>query len=57
MTLKECWTGPGALGLFPHAICDVAKLPVLEVLSAVHLKADLTLGLGEVVYDYMTEQK
>ena len=57
VTLKECWTGPGALGLFPHAICDVAKLPVLEVLSAVHLKADLTLGLGEVVYDYMTEQK
>jgi acetoacetate decarboxylase len=57
ITLKECWTGPAALGLFPHAICDVAKLPVLEVLSAVHLKADLTLGLGEVVYDYLAEDK
>ena len=55
ITLKECWTGPAALGLFPHAICDVASLPVREVLSAVHLKADLTLGLGEVIYDYLAE--
>ncbi len=55
VTLKECWVGPGALGLFPHALCNVAALPVLEVLSAVHIKADLTLGLGQVVYDYMKE--
>jgi len=55
VTLKEAWTGPAALGLFPHAICDMAKLPVLEVLSAVHLKADLTLGLGKVVHDYMKD--
>ena len=55
--LKECWTGPGALGLFPHAICDVGELPVLEVLSAIHIKADLTLGLGEVIFDYLTEPK
>ncbi|HEY9213046.1 MAG TPA: acetoacetate decarboxylase [Ancylobacter sp.] len=55
VTVKEAWTGPAALGLFPHAIADVAKLPVLEVLSAVHLKADLTLGLGKVVYDYMKD--
>ncbi len=53
--LKEAWTGPAALGLFPHAIADVYKLPVLEVLSAVHLKADLTLGLGKVVHDYMQD--
>ena len=55
VTLKECWVGPAALGLFPHALCNVAALPVLEVLSAVHIKADLTLGLGEVVYDYLKE--
>lgn len=55
VTIKEAWTGPAALGLFPHAICDVAKLPVLEVLSAVHIKADLTLGLGKVVHDYLKD--
>ena len=55
ITLKECWVGPGALGLFPHALCNVAALPVLEVLSAVHIKADLTLGMGKVVYHYMKE--
>ena len=46
ITLKEAWTGPAALGLFPHALCDVARLPVREVVSALHFKADLTLGLG-----------
>ncbi|MBW8639816.1 acetoacetate decarboxylase [Hoeflea sp. WL0058] len=53
VTLKGAWTGPAALSLFPHALAPVADLPVLEVLSAVHLKADLTLGLGKVVYDYL----
>lgn len=55
--LKECWVGPAALGLYPHAICDVARLPVLEIVSALHLRADLTLGMGEVIYDYMAEPK
>ncbi|GAB4067387.1 acetoacetate decarboxylase [Ancylobacter sonchi] len=55
VTIKEAWTGPAALGLFPHAICDVAKLPVLEVLSATHIKSDLTLGLGKVVHDYLQD--
>lgn len=55
VTLKEAWTGPAALGLFPHAICDVAKLPVLEVLSAMHMRTDLTLGMGKVVHDYLKD--
>ncbi|MFG1477167.1 acetoacetate decarboxylase [Xanthobacter sp. V4C-4] len=53
VTLKECWVGPAALGLYPHALCTVSELPVLEVLSAVHLKADLTLGMGSVIHDYL----
>ena len=53
ITLKEAWTGPAALGLFPHALCDVARLPVREVISALHFKADLTLGLGTVAFDYL----
>lgn len=50
--LKGAWTGPAALELRPHALAPVADLPVLQVLSTVHLIADLTLNLGEVVHDY-----
>jgi acetoacetate decarboxylase len=51
--LKGAWTGPGALDLHPHALAPVADLPVLEVMSATHIVADLTLGLGQVVHDYL----
>ena len=53
IVLKGAWTGPAALELHPHALAPVAKLPVLEVISGVHLIADLTLNLGDVVYDYL----
>lgn len=53
VTLKGAWTGPAALELFPHALAPVAELPVRSVVSAVHLVADLTLGLGKVVHDYL----
>ena len=55
ITVKEAWTGPAALGLFPHALADVATLPVREVVSALHFKADLTLGLGNVAFDYLAK--
>jgi acetoacetate decarboxylase len=55
ITLKDAWTGPAALGLFPHALADVARLPVHEVISALHFKCDLTLGLGEVAFDYLAK--
>ena len=53
--VKEAWTAPADLQLFRHVIADVARLPVLEVLSASHFVADLTLGMGEVVHDYLAE--
>jgi acetoacetate decarboxylase len=53
ITVKGAWTGPGALHLVPHALAPVAELPVLEVVSAVHILADITLGLGKVVHDYL----
>ena len=53
ITIKGAWTGPGALALTPHALAPVAELPVLEVVSASHIVADLTLGLGKVVHDYL----
>ena len=52
--MKGAWTGPAALDLRPHALAPVAVLPVREVISATHILADLTLGLGKVVYDYST---
>jgi acetoacetate decarboxylase len=39
--------------LHAHALAPVAELPVLEILSATHIIADLTLGLGKVIYDYL----
>ncbi len=53
--IKGAWGGPGALVLHDHALAPVADLPVLEVLSTVHILADLTLPLGEVVHDYLAK--
>jgi acetoacetate decarboxylase len=54
--VKGAWEGPAALELFHHALAPVAQLPVLEVLSGVHILCDLTLGLGSVVHDYLKER-
>ena len=51
--VRGAWAGPGALQLNPHALAPVAELPVLEVVSTVHFIADLTLGLGKTVHDYL----
>ncbi len=53
--VKGAWTAPAALQLYQHVIADVARLPVLEVVSALHFVADLTLGMGEVVHDYLKD--
>jgi acetoacetate decarboxylase len=55
IALKEAWNTPAELQLFGHVIADVARLPVLEIVSGQHLVADLTLGLGEVDFDYLAE--
>ena len=54
VTVKGAWTGPASLELHPHCFAPVAKLPVLEVLSATHLLTDLSIAGGEVVHDYLT---
>jgi acetoacetate decarboxylase len=55
VTIRGAWTGPAALHLLPHALAPVADLPVLEVVSAIHILADLTLGLGKVAHDYLQQ--
>ncbi len=53
VVVKGAWSGPAALDLRPHALAPVSALPVREIVSATHLIADLTLGLGRVVFDYL----
>ena len=53
IVLKEAWNSPAELQLFRHVIADVARLPVLEIVSGHHIIADLTLGYGEVAFDYL----
>ncbi|WP_407193201.1 acetoacetate decarboxylase [Bradyrhizobium sp. STM 3566] len=55
IALKGAWTGPAALSLTPHALAPVAELPVLEIVASIHIRADLTLGLGRVVHDYLQQ--
>ncbi len=55
--VKGAWEGPAALELFHHALAPVAALPVLEVVSGVHILSDLTLDLGTVVYDYLNPER
>ena len=53
VTIKGAWTGPAALELAHHALAPVARLPVVEVISGVHLLTDMTLGMGSVIHDYL----
>jgi acetoacetate decarboxylase len=57
ITIKQAWHAPADLQLFRHVAADVARLPVLEVISGSHFVADLTLGYGEVIFDYMDERR
>jgi acetoacetate decarboxylase len=54
--MKGAWSGPASLELAQHALAPVAELPVLEIVEARHIIADLTLGLGEVVFDYLANR-
>ncbi len=55
--VKGAWSGPASLDLRPHALAPVAELPVREIITATHILADLTLGLGKIVYDYLKPSK
>jgi acetoacetate decarboxylase len=57
IVLKGAWTGPAELSLTSHALAPLAELPVLEIVSGLHLIADLTLPLGKVAYDYLAQQE
>lgn len=50
--IHGAWEGPPALEVFSHAM-NQNDLPVREVVSAVHVIADSTLGEGDVIKDYL----
>jgi len=56
VVVRGAWTGPASLELHPHCLARVTDLPILEVLSAVHMWTDLSLGEGEVVHDYFASR-
>jgi acetoacetate decarboxylase len=55
--LRGVRVSPGGPDLHAHALAPVAELPVLEVLSATHVIADPTLGLGNVIHDYLRQER
>ena len=57
LIVKGAWSGPATLELHPHCFVPVSQLPVREVLSAVHMLTDLSLGDGEVVHDYLQPRR
>jgi acetoacetate decarboxylase len=57
ITIKEAWTGPARLQLFEHALAPLADLPVREIVSASHIRVDLTLGRFAPVFDYLEDSE
>jgi acetoacetate decarboxylase len=55
VTVKGAWSGPAALELAHHALAPVAMLPVLEIISSTHILTNMTLGMGQVIHDYMAQ--
>lgn len=52
VTVHEAWTGPARLHLIPHATTPAADLPVRRCLPGIHVRTDLTLPHGRVLFDY-----
>jgi acetoacetate decarboxylase len=56
VTVLGAWQGPAALELHAHALAPVSALPVKRIVGAKHVITDLTLDIGEVVFDYLAPQ-
>jgi acetoacetate decarboxylase len=57
ITIKEAWRGPARLQLFEHVLAPLADLPVLEVISASHIRVDLALARVAPVFNYLTNKE
>ncbi len=55
VTVKGAWTAPADLQMFNHALAPLSQLPVKKIIKGTHFVADVTLGFGEVVFDYLKD--
>ena len=47
------WTGPARLQFFQHVLAPMADLPVKEIVGASHIITNMSLGVPEVIVDYL----
>jgi acetoacetate decarboxylase len=55
--VTECWRGPSTTELRPNAQAPIHRLPVLEMLDGFFWQAEFSLVAGEVLLDYLQEDK
>lgn len=57
VTVHEAWEGACTVELRPNAQLPVFRLPVIEPLKGFYWRADFTLVPGEIIHDYLGEEK
>ncbi|WP_150525986.1 acetoacetate decarboxylase [Roseibium sediminis] len=57
VTVHEAWAGPATMELRPNAQLPVYRLPVQDTLQGIYWRADFTLVPGEIIHDYLGEEK
>ena len=57
VTIHEAWTGPATMELRPNAQLPLFRLPVMEPLEGFFWRADFTLVEGEIMHDYLQENR
>lgn len=57
LKIHECWVGPCTVELRPNAQAPLFRLPVTDMLVGCYWRADFKLIKGEIVYDYLDEEK
>jgi len=55
--LHECWRGAGTAELRPNAQFPIYRLPIIEMIEGFYWRVDLTLPFGEVIHDYLAEER
>lgn len=55
LKIHEAWRGPARVHLIPHVNAPMADFPIVETLEAIHFACDMSLPLGEILFDYLLE--
>ena len=57
IVIREEWEGPATLNLKLHINAPKSTLHIKRVVREKHIKADLTLPYGRILYDYLKQEK